>query len=273
MATQSRYPVVLSIAGFDPSGGAGMQADIKTISALGCFATSVLTALPIQNTQIVESIFEIPSSVVQRQLEVLLNDITPDAIKIGMVNTSENATAVSNILKMIPNIPVIFDPVMLSSSGSKLMKDSAISEIIVVLIPKVSLLTPNLDEASLLAQMPIKSQSDMLIAARKIIKLGCNSVLIKGGHLKSDKIPSLYLNQDLEVAYFAQDRILSKNTRGTGCTLSAAIASYIAQKLDILSAIDLAHQYVYNAIEHSKDSTIGRGNGPVNHFFDPQILG
>ena len=272
MKTQQKYPVVLTIAGFDASGGAGIQADIKTISALGCFATSVLTALPVQNTQTVQSIFEIPSEIVKQQLEALLDDIIPDVIKIGMINTSKNVSAIAEVLKLYPNIPIILDPIMISSSGNLLIQKDAIDTIKTALFPLITMLTPNLDEAAYLAKMPIISAQDMLLAAEKIVDLGVKSVLIKGGHLNSDLIPSLYFAIDRTTHFISQKRINSKNTRGTGCTLSSAIASYLALGLPIFEALDLAHKYVSNAIDYGKSTSIGKGNGAMNHLFDPQKL-
>lgn len=272
METQQKYPIVLTIAGFDASGGAGIQADIKTISALGCFATSVLTALPLQNTQTVKSIFEIPSQIVKQQLQVLLNDIIPDTIKIGMVNTSENVFAIIEVLKLYPNIPIIYDPVMISSNGALLIKLQAINIIVKELFPIITLLTPNLDEAAYLAKIVVKTENDMLLSGQKIRNLGCKSVLIKGGHLNSDLIPSIYFAADGANHFISQKRIDSKNTRGTGCTLSSAIASYLARGISVLEAIELAQKYVYNAIDNGKSVIIGKGDGPMNHFFDPQTL-
>lgn len=266
------YPSVLAIAGFDGSGGAGLQADIKTISALGCFATSVFTALPVQNTQGVRAIYPIPYSAVKEQIEAIMDDIVPDAIKIGMVHTSELVTTIANTLKQYPQVPIVFDPVMVATSGHKLIEDSTINAIIETLFPIASLITPNMDEASILAKMEIKTLADMHIAGAKILQLGCKAVLLKGGHLEGKLITSLYFQQDGTVTAFEYEKFETNNTHGSGCTLSSAIAGYVAQGKNLADAIALGQDYVHQAIYHGKDVLIGKGNGPLNHFFNPQKL-
>ncbi len=272
MKNQKKYPVVLTIAGFDASGGAGIQADIKTISALGCYATSVLTALPLQNTKTVKSIFEIPAHIVTEQLHLLLEDIVPDAIKIGMLNSAENILGIAKILKLYPNIPVILDPIMISSSGTILIQNDAKDTLQKELFPLISLLTPNLDESAYLVGFPVISADDMLLAAQKISDMRAKAVLVKGGHLRSNIIPSLYLDANNNSHLIDQKRVDSPNTRGTGCTLSSAIASFLAQGLPLFEAIAAAHKYVFKAINSAKAISIGKGNGPMNHFFDPQEM-
>lgn len=266
------YPSVLAIAGFDGSGGAGIQADIKTISALGCFATSVLTALPVQNTQGVRNIYPIPYSAVQEQIQAIMDDIFPDAIKIGMVHTAELVKTIVNTLKQYSEVPIIFDPVMVATSGHKLIEDTTISTIIETLFPIASIITPNMDEAAILAGMEIKTIEDMYTAGNKILQLGCKSILLKGGHLEGKRITSLYFQQDGTVLPFEFEKYETNNTHGSGCTLSSAIASYIAQGKNLTDAIALAQDYVHQAIYHGKDVLIGKGNGPLNHFFNPQKL-
>lgn len=266
------YPSVLAIAGFDGSGGAGLQADIKAISALGCFATSVLTALPVQNTQGVRSIYPIPYSAVQEQMEAIMDDIFPDAIKIGMVHTAELVNTIANTLKQYPEVPIVFDPVMVATSGHKLIEDSTIAAIVETLFPIASVITPNMDEAALLANMEIKTLDDMHIAGAKILRLGCKAVLLKGGHLEGKRITSLYFQQDGTVLSFEFEKFETNNTHGSGCTLSSAIASYLARGKSLAEAIALGQDYVHQAIYHGKDVLIGKGNGPLNHFFNPQKL-
>ncbi|WP_026705058.1 bifunctional hydroxymethylpyrimidine kinase/phosphomethylpyrimidine kinase [Flavobacterium soli] len=266
------YPSVLAIAGFDGSGGAGLQADIKTISALGCFATSVLTALPVQNTQGVRTIYPIPYSAVQEQIEAIMDDIVPDAIKIGMVHTAELVTTIANTLKQYPQVPIVFDPVMVATSGHKLIEDCTINAIIETLFPIAALITPNMDEAAILANMEIKTLTDMHIAGAKILQLGCKAVLLKGGHLDGKLITSLYFLQEGTVTAFEYEKFETNNTHGSGCTLSSAIAGYIAQGKNLADAIKLGQDYVHQAIYHGKDVLIGKGNGPLNHFFNPQKL-
>jgi len=266
------YPSVLAIAGFDGSGGAGLQADTKTISALGCFATSVLTALPVQNTQGVRNIYPIPYSAVREQIEAVMDDIFPDAIKIGMVHTAELVATIANALSHYPEVPVVFDPVMVATSGHKLIEDSTIAAIVETLFPIASVITPNMDEAAILADMEIKTLEDMYIAGTKILQLGCKSVLLKGGHLEGKRITSLYFQQDGTVVPFEFEKFETNNTHGSGCTLSSAIASYLALGKSLAEAIALGQDYVHQAIYHGKDVLIGKGNGPLNHFFNPQKL-
>ena len=266
------YPSVLAIAGFDGSGGAGLQADTKTISALGCFATSVLTALPVQNTQGVRGIYPIPYSAVQEQIEAVMDDIFPDAIKIGMVHTAELVATIANTLKQYPQVPIVFDPVMVATSGHRLIEDTTIAAIVETLFPIAAVITPNMDEAALLAGMEIKTLDDMHSAGAKILQLGCKSLLLKGGHLEGKLITSLYFQQDGTVTPFEFEKFETNNTHGSGCTLSSAIASYIAQDKGLAEAIALGQDYVHQAIYHGKDVLIGKGNGPLNHFFNPQKL-
>ena len=265
------YPSVMAIAGMDGSGGAGIQADIKTISALGCYATSVLTALPVQNTIGVKSIHPIPNSVVCEQIETVFEDIPPLAIKIGMVHTNELVDIIADFFSKKPKIPIVFDPVMVAASGDKLIEDKTISSIIDQLFPIATLITPNMDEATILAEMDILTLDDMYKAGNKIMKMGCKSVLLKGGHLQTPNITSLYFN-DKEVIEFTTIKIDTQNTHGSGCTLSSAIASYIAQGKTLSNAVDKGQSYVYKAIENSKNVIIGKGNGPLNHFFNPLKL-
>lgn len=267
-----KYPSVLTIAGFDGSGGAGMQADIKAISALGCFATSVLTALPVQNTTGVKSIHTIPYEVVEEQLHAVLDDIFPDAIKIGMVHSCELVETIVKVLNVYPKTTIVFDPVMVATSGHKLIEDKTISFIVEKLFPIADIITPNLDEAAVLAEMAIETVDDMRIAGEKIKKLGGNSLLLKGGHLKSEKLTSLFFTKNGEIHEYHSPKYDTNNTHGTGCTLSSAIASYIAQGKPFVDAVALAQEFVRKAVFCGKDVKIGKGNGPVNHFFEPQKL-
>ena len=263
------YPSVLTIAGFDGSGGAGIQGDIKTISALGCYATSVLTALPVQNTCGVRSIYPIPAEVVGAQLQTILDDIFPDAIKIGMVHTTDVVEAIVNTLQQYREVPVVFDPVMVSTSGHRLLEDSTIEAIVKNLFPLAAVITPNLDEAAVLTGMPVHTPDDMRIAGKKLIELGARSVLLKGGHLDTKQLTSLYFTNDGKVQEYSFEKIDTQNTRGTGCALSSAVAAYIAQGRSLADAVTLAQEYVHQAILTGKDVQTGKGNGPLNHFFNP----
>lgn len=267
-----KCPNVLTIAGFDSSGGAGLQADMKTISALGCYATSVLTALPIQNTQGVKNIFSIPIEAVTQQLNVVLEDVTPDAIKIGMVHTPELVEAIVEILKQYLEIPIVFDPVMVATSGHRLIEEKTIDVIIEKLLPIAQIITPNMDEAAILARMEVQDIKDMELAGEKIKQLDCNYILLKGGHQKTKIITSLLVDDKGNLHSYEYERINTNNTHGSGCTLSSAIASFIAQGKSALEAVNLGQQYAYNAIKCGADIEIGKGNGPLNHFFNPQKL-
>ncbi|MBV7441333.1 bifunctional hydroxymethylpyrimidine kinase/phosphomethylpyrimidine kinase [Weeksellaceae bacterium TAE3-ERU29] len=267
---KTKFPSVLSIAGFDGSGGAGIQADIKTISALGGYATTVLTALPIQNTMGVKSIFPIPPKVVQQQLEAIAEDIPPCAIKIGMVYNAELIEIIADFLNQFPKIPVVFDPVMASSSGKRLFSEETNELFIKKLFPKISILTPNLDEASILTNQTIQSVEDMEKAGKSLLDMGVQSVLLKGGHLQGNQLTSLFFDTDKSIHRFDTQKIHSQNTHGTGCTLSSAIATYLALGKTPLEAVTLAQDYVYKAIFHAKDITWGRGKGSLHHFFEEE---
>lgn len=266
------YPSVLTIAGFDGSGGAGIQADIKTISALGCYATSVLTALPVQNTRGVKSIFSIPSKVVRDQLETIMEDIMPNAIKIGMVHTPELVDAIVEIVQEYKHIPIVFDPVMVATSGHHLIEVETIDAIMKRLLPISTIITPNMDEAGILAKMKVETPEEMLMAGEHIKKLGCRSILLKGGHQKTKIITSLLLDEKNSCHPFTFEKIDTNNTHGSGCTLSSAIASFLAQGKNLYEAVELGQQYVFDAIKHGADVHIGKGSGPLNHFFNPQKL-
>jgi len=266
------YPSVMTIAGFDGSGGAGIQADIKTISALGCFATSALTALPVQNTCGVRTIYPIPTEAVREQIDSIMEDIFPDVIKIGMVHSSELVQTIVRALRKYPPVPVVFDPVMVAASGDKLIEDSTISGIIEELLPLSAVITPNLDEAAILADMPIRNVEDMYTAGKKILSLGCPSVLLKGGHLDTPVLTSLFLSRDGDIREYKFTKYDTNNIHGAGCTLSSAIAAYIARGHALAEAVSLGQEYVHLAILHGKDVAIGKGNGPLNHFFDPVRL-
>jgi hydroxymethylpyrimidine/phosphomethylpyrimidine kinase len=267
-----RYPVVLSIAGSDSGGGAGIQADLKTISALGCFGTTAITAVTVQNTLGVSGVHPIPVEFVKGQIKAVMDDLRPSAIKIGMVYSAELAAAITSVLITYPGIPIIFDPVMVATSGYRLVKNDTIAILKQELFPLTQIVTPNLDEASILAEMTIDTVDDMKAAAVRIMNYGCNAVLIKGGHLKSADLYDVYLNKDGDERVFRSTAIDTLNTHGTGCSLSSAIASYMALGHDLAASIAKSKAYIHNAIEHGKDVKTGNGHGPLNHFFDPQKL-
>ena len=272
MQKKYKYPSVLTISGFDGSGGAGIQADIKTISALGCYATSVLTALPVQNTQGVKKIFPIPVEAVSEQLDAILEDIVLDAIKIGMVHTPQLVDTIVTVLEKYPDIPVVFDPVMVATSGHHLIQAKTIDTIVEKLLPRSTVITPNMDEAAVIAKMKVETVKDMELAGNHIKQLGGKNILLKGGHQKTAKIISLLLDEKNNYHSFEFNKVDTENTHGSGCTLSSAIASYMAQGKELLEAVMLGQQYVFNAILTGADTQTGKGKGPLNHFFNPQRL-
>jgi hydroxymethylpyrimidine/phosphomethylpyrimidine kinase len=255
----------LSIAGFDGSGGAGLQADLKTFSALGCYGMTVLTALPVQNTQGVRHCYEIPVHVIEEQLDAIFDDIIPDSIKIGMLFKTEIIELLADFLKRRAlGIPVILDPVMVAKSGDQLLMTDAIGALKQLLIPQTTLITPNIPEATQL--IGIKLPVDEL--AEKLLALGSQAVLLKGGHLDEDHSTDIYIDQEGNKVELHSLRLQSKNTHGTGCTLSAAIAALVAQNVPLIAACRLAKQYLFEAIRAAMQNSVGKGHGPVHHFHD-----
>lgn len=259
----------LSIAGFDGSGGAGLQADLKTFGALGCYGMTVLTALPIQNTCGVRNCYQIPISAIEEQLEAIFDDITPDAIKIGMLFSSDIIKLVANFLQSkAKNIPIVLDPVMVAKSGDRLLQEDAISALRQDLLPLATIVTPNIPEANCLLNLNKDLQTEeFAVLADKILKLGPKSVLIKGGHLNGVDSNDLLLTQDGISEYFVAKRIETKNSHGTGCTLSAAITSYLAKSFDLITSCKKAKEYLTAALLSAKNLSVGKGHGPVNHFY------
>lgn len=270
--SKCRYPVVLSIAGSDSGGGAGIQADLKTMSALGCFATTAITAVTVQNTLGITGIYPIPVEFVISQIKAVMDDLKPSAIKIGMVHSVELAIGIASVLKVYRAIPVVFDPVMVATSGDRLIKNDTEETFKQQLFPLAEIVTPNLAEAAILAKMEIHTIGDMKKAAVQIMQYGCNAVLIKGGHLKGPDLYDIYLDKNGNERIFKSTAIDTVNTHGTGCSLSSAIASYIALGNDLNTSISKSKTYIQNAIEYGKDVKSGEGHGPLNHFFDPQKL-
>lgn len=253
----------LSIAGFDGSGGAGIQADLKTFSATGTYGMTVLTAIPVQNTCGVRNSYDIPLQCIKEQLEAIFDDIRPDSIKIGMLFSIEIIMLVAQFLeKNAADIPIVLDPVMLAKSGDALLQVEAIETLKTKLIPLATIITPNLPEARILTP----GNDDKRQLAEQLLALGSEAVLLKGGHEESPTSNDLFLSKETEEILSAP-RVKSQNTHGTGCTLSAAIASYIAQGFSVLDACKKAKTYLYKAIVHSQHETIGKGHGPVHHFY------
>lgn len=271
---QKHYRAVLSIAGSDSSGGAGIQADLKTFSALGVYGATAITAITAQNTQGVHSQLAIAPAMVQSQIVAVMEDIEPAVIKIGMLANAEVATAVADALSRY-STPIILDPVMVSSSGHRLLSVEAEEVVRRRLLPMATLITPNIPEMEALTSMPLTTLDEKLAAARHLIALGARAVLLKGGHEDGDiKTDILYResSEGIVTSYFAAPTIATRNIHGTGCTLSSAIAAYVARGLKLEDAVREAKGYVYEAIRAGADVTIGRGFGPVNHLFNPQPM-
>lgn len=262
---------VLSIAGSDPSGGAGIQADLKTFSALKCFGMAVITALTAQNTLGVEACFNIPSHFIEQQLSTLFNDINPDAIKIGMLANSEIIYIISKFLKKHPQIPIILDPVMVATSGDVLLEQTAIDTLKTELMPLAKLITPNIHEAQILSNKKITNETDYFKVAQSIqnsVLSNKVAVLIKGGHSNNKSANDFLFINSNKYEWIYGKYINTNNTHGTGCTLSSAIACFIAQDNDITNACMKAKQYLNRIIFNSKHLKIGNGTGALKHFND-----
>ena len=259
---------ILIIAGSDSSGGAGIQADIKTITSLGSYAMTAVTAVTVQNTQGVKSIIPIPPKEIKDQIIFTARDIKPDAIKIGMLHSSKVVKEVIEAIKKIRINKIILDPVMVAKGGAKLISNNAIQILKKRLIKEVSLITPNIPEAEILTGIKIKNKKNMITAANRLINLGAKNVLIKGGHLRSKKVEDIFLNKST-FKVFSSLRHNTKNTHGTGCTLSSAITTFYSCGKTINRACELAIKYVNSAI--LTNPKYGRGNGPINHLNSMKI--
>lgn len=266
-----RYHCVLTIAGSDCSGGAGIQADIKAISALGGYAASAITAITVQNTCGVTGIHPVPAPYVKAQIDAVMTDIKPEAIKIGMINDVDIVKAIAESIKEYKPQFVVFDPVMVSTSGCRLIEDEAIEAIKNELIPLSTIITPNLSEAMVLTGFNnISDAESMNAAGKKILEMGCKAVLIKGGHLNGNDMCDVLCIEGTETPYiYTASKVDSKNTHGTGCTLSSAIATQLALGDTLQEAVRKAKEYVHNGILNGKDIHIGSGHGPLNHFYSP----
>ena len=263
-----RYPIVLTIAGSDSGGGAGIQADIKAISATGGYAASAITAITVQNTIGVQEVFPIPIGILSAEIEAVMSDIGADAVKIGMLHSEEVIKAVHEKLQKFNVRNVVLDPVMVSTSGHRLIEDTAIESLQRDLIPVARVITPNIPEAEVLLGERITSEKELPEAAKRLSMNGRLSVLMKAGHLHEDALVDYFYNAEANhVIPLSSKRLYTKNTHGTGCTLSSAMASYLAQGLSLDDAARAAKQYITSALEHGAEYEIGHGHGPVNHFF------
>ena len=271
MNSKKTYPVVLSIAGSDSSGGAGIQADLKTFSALGVYGATAITAITAQNTLGVHSQLALTPEIVYEQIIAVIDDIHPQAIKIGMLSNTNIVIAVADALSKY-SIPIILDPVIVSSSGHRLLSVDAIDAIKERLLPMATLLTPNIPEMIALTNMPLASDDEKMRAALWLMNYGINAILLKGGHEEGEiKKDILYIKSkdEIHISYLSSPTIQTKNIHGTGCTLSSAIAAFIARGLSLEEAIIKAKEYITDAIRHGADIEIGKGYGPVNHSFNP----
>jgi hydroxymethylpyrimidine/phosphomethylpyrimidine kinase len=269
--------MVISVAGSDSSGGAGVQADLKTMSALGVFGTTCITAITCQNTMGVYDILPLPQSIIRGQIDAVLKDLPIKAMKIGMLYSDDVVEAVAeSIVSNNFKGEIILDPVMIATSGNSLSSHSLKDAMIKHLFPIASLVTPNLHEAEMLSGAgQIKNEDDMRRVAEIIVGLGAKAVLIKGGHLQGRKLKNVLLqNQNGEMIFseIVSEKVDSKNTHGTGCTLSSAIASYCSIGCSIKEAVEKATIFVHDAVENAKDVFLGQGHGALNHFYNPQKL-
>ena len=254
---------ILIIAGSDSSGGAGIQADIKTVTALGSYAMTAITAITSQNTTGVKSILPITPKEISNQVIFTSKDIKPDAIKIGMLHSAKVIESVIKCLSLIRVKKIVLDPVMVAKGGTKLIDNKAIELIKTKLISKVNLITPNIPEAEILSKTLIRTKEDMIFAANKLIELGARNVLIKGGHLKSKFVHDIFVSK-YDIKIFNSKRYKTKNTHGTGCTLSSAITTFLSCGKTIKKSCELGIKYVNFAIKTNPN--YGKGHGPINHL-------
>jgi len=260
-------PIALTIAGSDSSGGAGIQADLKTFAALGVYGTCAITALTAQNTNGVEAIYKISPDFIVAQIDAVFADLAVDAVKIGMLFRPESATAVARALARHDARNIVLDPVMFASSGASLLMPEAIEVLRYELIPRALVVTPNLPEAAALTGATLaRNEEEMEIQARELLSLGARSVLIKGGHGDGAESVDLLIGEG-EAVRVAAKRIETNNTHGTGCTLSSAIAAGLAKGLDLVAAVQQAKTYVTAAIAAADQLKVGHGHGPLNHFY------
>ncbi len=259
-------PILLTIAGFDPSCGAGVAADLKTFAAHGCYGIAAITSLTVQNTQKVEAVHNTPSAELREQLEVLVADCEIAAVKVGMLGNRGNAVVVAEFLDAHKFAHIVHDPVMKSSSGSELLDTGGINYIVAELLKKSSIITPNVPEAEVLTGITIKDVADMEAAARKLVEMGAQAAIVKGGHMEK-AIDVLF--DGAEIKQLSGDRVKLESTHGTGCTFASAIAAQLAAGRSLIEAITLAKAYVVKAME--KAYAIGKGRVPLDHFYRMKI--
>lgn len=271
-APRFQYPRVLSIAGSDSGGGAGIQADLKTIAALGCYGMTAITALTAQNTTGVRAIHGVPAQMLADQIDAVVEDIGVDAVKIGMLHAPEIVRTVAAAIERHRLQRIVLDPVMIATSGAVLIGEDAVSVLVRELFPKAVVITPNLDEAALLVGRPLGNEAEMEAAARQLLEMGARAVLVKGGHLTGDIVSDLLLERDGDPCWMRGARIHSPNTHGTGCTLSSAIAAHLALGAALPEAVQRAREYVRGALQAGANVRTGAGSGPLNHSWAPQPM-
>jgi hydroxymethylpyrimidine/phosphomethylpyrimidine kinase len=265
----SRYARVLSIAGSDSSGGAGIQADLKTFSALGCYGMTAITALTAQNTLGVSGIHGVTPAFLKAQIQAVIDDIGVDAVKLGMLHAPEVVEVVAWAIDHYRLSKVVLDPVMVATSGDRLIAEETVQVLVRELFPRATVVTPNLDEAALLIGHAIDGVDALDDAASELLALGAHAVLLKGGHLPGDDVVDLLAEADGERLRLSSERIASRNLHGTGCTLSSAIAAHLALGYQLADAVERARGYVVAAMAAGADVKIGAGHGPLNHGFAP----
>lgn len=261
---------VLTIAGSDSGGGAGVQADLKTLAALGCFGMSAITALTAQNTRGVTAIHAVPAEFLRLQIDAVMTDIGAGAVKIGMLHAADIVRTVAQAIDRHQMRRVVLDPVMASATGANLIEDDAQSSLVGELFPRATLITPNLDEAAFLLGRSITTMEEMVPAAQALQRQGAHAVLLKGGHLKGENVADVLVQQSEAPRVFTAPRIATRNLHGAGCTLSSAVAAYLALGQTLAGAVELARKYVRMALDSSSNVVTGHGVGPLNHGFAPQ---
>lgn len=262
-----RYTRVLSIAGSDSGGGAGIQADIKTISACGGYAATAITAVTVQNTLGVSAVHPVPIDVIEGQIDAVLSDIGADAIKIGMLHSAEVIEVVCRAIDKYKPRNIVLDPVMVSTSGHRLIEQSAIEMLNSELIPRATIITPNIPEAEILLGRKLENQDALPDAARELSRGGSISVLLKAGHLTEEMLTDVFFEAGGDIHYLSSRRMSTKNTHGTGCTLSSAVAAFLAKGLTPFEAVRSAKGYLISALESGARFDIGGGHGPVDHQY------
>ena len=262
------YRKVLSVAGSDSGGGAGIQADIKAISACGGYASTAITAITVQNTIGVKEVFAVPPEIVKQQIKAVLEDIGTDCVKIGMLHNTETIKVVYESIKESDVENIVLDPVMVSTSGNTLLQNEAIFTLKRLLIPEVTVITPNIPEAEILLGRKVNSKDDLPEYSRELAEIFNVSVLLKGGHLPDNDLTDIFYNiSTKEITHLKSERVETRNTHGTGCTLSSALATFLARGYGLNEAAKKAKEYINNAIIKGAGYKTGEGHGPVNHFY------